>query len=216
MRNSNTTGKVKIDLTGQRFNYLTVINYAGQRKGRTYWRCRCECGNVIDVYSYSLKSGNTKACGCHKKDGWNNGRTHGLSKTRQYRIWRNMKNRCENPNDKYYVNYGGRNISICSEWRESFKSFYDWAMENGYSDELTLDRIDNNGNYEPSNCRWVSRTQQMNNTRKNHFIELNGEKHTIAEWCRKLNISYNVLSSRIFTYGWSDEKALTTPVKERG
>lgn len=132
---------------------------------------------------------------------------HGLSGTRINQIHRAMKRRCLNPNCYEYKDYGGRGITICDEWME-FKPFYEWAMKNGYSDNLTIDRIDNNGNYEPNNCRWADWYMQANNTRTNRFLTYNGKTQTVAEWARELNISPKTLENRV-TQGWGDEKALT-------
>lgn len=216
LRKENSRKAVFKDLTGQKFNHLTVIEYIGQRKGRTMWRCQCDCGNEIEVDSSSLKSGNTTACGCRQSIGWGNGKTHGKIRTRIYRIWRGMKDRCTNPNNPYYKNYGGRGITVCKEWKDNFQAFYDWAIANGYADDLTIDRIENNGNYEPSNCRWVDRFEQMSNTRSNRNIEYKGKTQTLAQWARELNFPYYILDGRINNYGWSVEKAFETPIQKRG
>lgn len=125
-----------------------------------------------------------------------------------------MKNRCFNQKTPRYVDYGGRGIKVCDEWKNDFKEFYDWSISHGYSDKLTIDRINNNGNYEPSNCRWVDMFVQGNNSRHNHMIEFNCEKHSLSEWSRILGISRHNLNNRINTYGWSVERALTTPVRK--
>lgn len=216
LRKENSRKAIFKDLTGQTFNYLTVLHYVGQKNGRTMWKCRCECGNEVIVGSASLKSGNTKACGCHQKDGWGTNKTHGMTKTRIYRIWRGILNRCYYHSNKYYCNYGGRGIGVCDEWKNDFQAFYDWAMSNGYSNDLTIDRIDNDKNYCPENCQWVTRTIQMNNTRNNHLIEYKGDIKTIAEWAREMNLPYGIIRSRICTYGWGVDKALETPVQKRG
>lgn len=141
---------------------------------------------------------------------------HGLKKTRLYSIWSQMKNRCFNQNAERYSDYGGRGITVCDEWKDDFKAFYDWSMSNGYSDNLTIDRINNDGNYEPSNCRWVDVLTQVNNSRHNHMIEYCGESHSMSEWSRILNIPYYLLRNRINVYGWDIEKAFTTPKSNRG
>lgn len=140
-------------------------------------------------------------------------RTHGLSGTRINQIHRAMKRRCFNSHCPEYSNYGARGITVCDEWL-SFESFCNWAMANGYTDELTIDRIDNNGNYEPSNCRWVDKFVQANNTRTNHFLTYNGKTQTVAQWARELGISHKTLENRV-AQGWSDEKALTQKLNSR-
>jgi hypothetical protein len=202
-----------IDLTGQQFNRLTVIeraeNYVSPKGVKqTQWLCQCECGNTVIVTAQKLKSGSTKSCGCYIHDKVTK---HGMWKSRIYSIWRNIKCRCNNPNATHYDCYGGRGITVCNEWRQSFQAFYDWAMANGYKDGLTIDRIDNNKGYSPDNCRWVSMKMQSNNTRATHIIEFNGERHSISEWAEKLEINKNTLSNRILR-GWNIEKALTQSV----
>lgn len=139
--------------------------------------------------------------------------THGKRHTRIYKTWTDMKSRCLNPNRPKYKRYGGRGITICEEWLNSFEAFYDWAMANGYREDLTIDRIDNDGNYEPSNCRWITLAEQAANKSTNHFITHEGMTFTIAEWARRINVRREVLKDRICRYGWSPERALTTPVR---
>ena len=206
--------KIK-DLTNCKFNKLTVIRLTDKRttKGDTIWKCQCDCGNITYVSGGHLKSGHTKSCGCNKarlKGSKNYFYKHGLYGTRLYKIFFNMKTRCFNSNFTEYNNYGGRGITICKEWSNNFMSFYNWAMENGYKENLTLDRIDTNGNYEPNNCRWITRKKQCNNKRNNVIIEYNNEKHTIQEWCEKLNVKYSTLYTRL-RRGWSIEKIFTMP-----
>lgn len=200
--------RIHNDFTGRKINHLTVLEYAGSDGGISKWKCRCDCGNIVYVRGSRLKNGEAKACGCLMKNGWGNGKTHGLSKSRIFKSWQNMKSRCNNPHNTYYKDYGGRGITFCDEWL-AFENFYNWAMANGYSDELTLDRIDTNGNYEPGNCRWADRKEQANNTRRNHYIEWNGERRTIAEWGRVLNVSYNSIYLRLYRHNWDMKTALS-------
>ena len=134
--------------------------------------------------------------------------------TRLYKEWRAMKNRCSCSTWEDYGNYGGRGITVCEEWEKSFEAFRDWAIANGYRDDLTLDRKNVNGNYEPSNCRWATLKEQANNTRKSRYIEYKGERKTIRQWADETGINYQTLYSRITTKKWSIEKALTTPIKK--
>jgi len=139
---------------------------------------------------------------------------HSKQPYRLYRCWQAMKARCYQLNNWKYSDYHGRGICVCDEWIHDYIAFRNWALNNGYSDNLTLDRIDNNGNYCPENCRWATARQQSNNTRRNHYVEYNGERRTISEWADHLGMPYNTLNQR-FWRGWSAEKALTTPLKSR-
>lgn len=187
------------DLTGKKFNRLTVLELdrkeqkytkTGKKDGHFYyWKCQCDCGKIITVWSGHLISGHTRSCGCQKIEELIQRRTtHGLSYTRLCATFRRMKQRCYNKNDKKYYCYGARGIKICDEWLKDPRNFYDWALSNGYKEDLSIDRIDVNGNYEPSNCRWADSIIQANNRTTNRYIEMDGEKLTLAQWCRKLNI----------------------------
>ena len=140
---------------------------------------------------------------------------HGLRYHPLYSILRNIKSRCYNANNPSYKDYGGRGIIVCDEWKNNVNAFYNWAITNGYKKGLTLDRKNNNGNYEPSNCQWATRFQQANNKRSNHYIVYNGERHTLKEWSTILGISNFTLRSRLCVYNWTIERAFTTPVKKR-
>ena len=193
------------DLTGQKFGRLTVIERAENSNfGLVRWKCLCECGNTTIVQSGNLIQGNTKSCGCiHLKQG-------GKSHSRLYHIWNNMKSRCYNPSNKYYKYYGGRGISICDEWKNNFQVFYDWAIANGYSDNLSIDRMDASGNYCPDNCRWATIKEQQSNKRNNRYITYNGKTQTIAQWAKEIGIKTSTLHARLNYQNWDIEKALTT------
>ena len=204
------------DITGQRFGRLIVIKKADNYGNGNYkWLCKCDCGNEKEIEKSSLIAGLTKSCGCLHNEG--NRKTHGGKHTRLYHIWLNMKARCYNNNTKEYKYYGGRGITVCDEWKNDFKNFRDWSFDNGYMEnvkrnECTIDRIDYNGNYEPSNCRWVDQKIQNRNSRHNKLITYNNETHCMSEWAEILNISYSCLKRR-FRKNWEIEKALTTPVR---
>jgi len=155
-----------IDLTGQRFGRLTVMSEAERKNKHRMWNCKCDCGGYTKVYDGSLKRGLTTSCGCYRRE-QNKKRsiTHGESNTRLYSIWYNMKKRCYHKGVAGYDDYGGRGITVCDEWKNSFETFREWALSNGYSDELTIDRINNEGKYEPNNCRWTTQIEQNYNTR---------------------------------------------------
>lgn len=197
-------GKFK-DITGQRFGRLTVLYQLHNTKGRTKWLCICECGNLVEVITNSLRQGLTKSCGCLNREIVTK---HGKSNTKMYNAWRHITQRCYNENCKAYKHYGARGITMCDEWKDSFQAFYDWSMANGYADNLTIDRIDNNKGYEPSNCRWITMKQQERNKRNNRQFTYNGETHCITEWCEMLGINYGTFKSRFYKYGWPIEKAL--------
>lgn len=189
------------DLSGKRFGRLTVVKAIGRNKWHdSMWECMCDCGNTVTVAAGKLKSGHTKSCGCLARD-TRAGQleTHGITtggKPRTFTIWSGMKARCLNPKSVSYPNYGGRGIGICPEWME-FRAFHEWAMSNGYADDLQLDRIDNDGDYCPGNCRWVTRSQNQRNTRRNHLITLNGRTLTAAEWIRELGVSKSAFYSAL-------------------
>lgn len=195
-----------IDLTGQQFGRLTVLKRAENKGKFTTWLCQCDCGNTTMVRGTDLKSEKTLSCGCLRKSGCH--RSHNMTKTRLYRIWGNIKSRCTNKNVRQYKDYGGKGVKVCSEWTQSFEAFFDWAMANGYADNLTIDRIDVNGDYEPSNCRWATRKEQSLNRSDNHYLTYNDERKTIAEWAEITGIHRATIESRLKA-GLTTEQALT-------
>lgn len=192
-----------IDLTGQKFNKLTVIKWAGKQGKQSLWECRCECGKTKTVRGDSLKNESIRSCGCLQKEAV---ATHGMSYTKEYGIWGSMLCRCRNPNHRQYADYGGRGIKVCERW-ESFESFLTDMGERPL-DVVSIDRIDNEGNYEPSNCRWAMKKEQDNNRRSNKLVEYKGQTKTVAEWCDELELSRQTIYQRL-NRGWSPERAFT-------
>lgn len=198
-----------IDLIGQKFGKLTVIERAkNSNNGKARWLCKCECGNEKTILSESLRKGKTSSCGCkYINSNKERNKTHGQTNTRLHKIWSGMKQRCNYPNARCFELYGGRGITVCDEWQHSFESFRDWALLNGYADNLTLDRIDTNGNYCPENCRWATYKTQENNRVNNHRVIYKGKEYTLSKLSEKLNISSSTLAWRI-NHKW-DEKELS-------
>lgn len=205
------------DLTGRTFNYLTVVSFSHfDKKKNSYWVCRCKCGNYKTVRRNHLLSGGVQSCGCILKEargllknGW---KTHGKwsENHRLNKIWNGMLYRCRSEKHKHYKDYGGRGISVCDEWlpeNNGCCNFFEWAYENGYKENLTIDRIDVNGNYCPENCRWVDMKAQQSNKRNNHYITYKGQTKTLSQWEKETGIK---LKGRL-KYGYSIEDSFELP-----
>lgn len=205
---------------GDRFGRWTIIKEvdkavsANGNKLRCFL-CHCDCGKESVVRLYSLVSGRSVSCGCymrsHHEKGWKY--PSDLVYSRLYIIWHSIKQRCYCKSATSYKRYGAKGITVCDSWKNDFMAFYIWSLENGYSDNLTLDRIDYTGNYEPANCRWATYKEQANNTSRNVIIWYNGEEHTIPEWADIVGINSGALRYRIVYAKWPIEKALNTPIK---
>jgi len=186
------------DMTGLRFNHLTVIERAGSNQyGDALWRCRCDCGKEVVAMGYAIRNGHTKSCGHLQREVASHlNATHRLSKTRLYKAWEGMKQRCENPNNSAYQDYGARGISVCAEWH-NYEVFHAWATENGYQPGLTIERKDNSKGYCPENCCLISKADQNRNTRRTHRIACNGEFITAAEAARRVGLTRDVVAAWI-------------------
>ena len=202
------------DITGQRFGRLIALGPVGKNdNSNVIWLCVCDCGKITNVVGDYLRKGGTRSCGCLSQES----RTvHGMRGTAIYRIWSHIKGRCINQSDNAYASYGGRNIHICDEWRHDFQAFYDYVSalpdygKKGYS----IDRIDNDGDYEPGNVQWSSSKQQSRNRRSNILLTYAGKTQCVADWADELGIKKTVLYDRIYN-GWTAEKILTQPIRQR-
>ena len=188
------------DLKGMKFGRLLVLSIDGSRKRKTYWQCLCECGNGKLVRSDSLQDGSVKSCGCLKKEQDKINLTayhsHLQSGSRLYATWQGMKSRCYYPADERYERYGGRGIVVCDKWLHDFACFYRWAIKSGYRDDLTIDRINNNGNYEPSNCHFATSKEQCNNRQSNIVIHFAERDYTLTEICVHFSFPYHTIHAR--------------------
>lgn len=212
------------DLTGKRFDRLTAICRSGHSGNKILWLCKCDCGKTIRAISSNLTRGHTLSCGCYKKEKTSKAKgKHFESDTRLYCIWLGMKERCFYRNSETYKDYGERGISVCNEWlgENGFENFSKWAKENGFDEskngkDCSIDRIDVNGNYEPSNCRWVTIKEQANNKTNNFNITYKGETKTLAQWAEDLDLPYKTLYARIHCRHWDVEEAFERPIGNNG
>jgi len=206
-----------IDLTGMTYGRLTVVGYSHTNKsGKTFWKCKCECGKETVTSSDKLRRGVTRSCGCLRKELYGKAQTtHGMTKTKLYVIWSNMRSRCMYRKNSMYHNYGGRGISLCEDWK-NFDSFRKWAEKNGYKEGLSIERIDVNGNYEPKNCTWIPKSKQLLNQRRSHLVTAFGKTQTIKEWSDESGIKYDTIERRLNSYGWNPADAVSVPPHGRG
>ena len=202
---------MKHDMTGQRCGHWTVIGYVGNdRTGQPKWLCRCSCGKERAVVCSHLRNGTSLSCGCQSP----RFTIHGNYKVPEYQAWRNMIDRCTDSKRHDWHRYGGRGITVCQRWRNSYESFFA-DMGPRPSPQHSIDRIDNDGNYEPGNCRWATVAEQASNKSNNRYLTFDGQTLTVSQWARKLGIKVDVLNLRLSHYNWTVERALTQPVRPR-
>lgn len=198
-----------IDLTGKRIYKLTVLGRNADESRRTRWVCECDCGNAVSVFQSHLTGRKkTQSCGCRRAENRRESAIHGMSNTRLHRLWSGIISRCDHTYHVGYCDYGGRGITVCDRWRD-FRNFYA-DMSDSYAPGLQIERIDNSGNYEPSNCRWATRIEQANNKRNNVSITVDGVTKTVANWAREIGITPQAIHQRIKLFKWTPEKAVTT------
>lgn len=208
--NKGTHTSRRIDITGRRFDRLFVVRSHGVVNGVERWLCRCDCGGEKIARSGALRGGNTRSCGCLNSENRRfSTRKHGAYRTKTYWVWQAMKDRCCNPRSPVFHYYGGRGIKVCARWLESFQNFLTDMGE--APDGLQLDRIDNDGDYEPENCRWATVAEQHSNTRRNIQITINGATRTVTEWSKELGVIGKHTALDRIRRGWDPVVALTTP-----
>lgn len=192
---------------GDKFGRWTVLSESDKR---CHHKCICECGTIKDVADTHLRKGTSQSCGCLHRDNVTKYSVPGGSNSRIYDIWNGIKSRCYNPKNKSYEHYGGAGIKMCDDWCNNYEAFWIWAINNGYDDSLTIDRVDCKGDYCPENCRWVDWITQENNRSFNHMIEYDGKTHSLSEWSRLLGFEYDFIKRRL-AYGFTFEEALAVP-----
>ena len=199
----------KIDLVGKQFGRWTVLSGAPAIKNESYWICECRCGTIKNVNGKNLRYKKSLSCGCLSLELKKQRIQHGRCRSPEYQAWSRIKNRCKNKNSKDWYLYGGRGIKVCERW-ETFENFYK-DMGNRPTVNHSIDRINNNGDYEPANCRWATAIEQANNKRSNHLITFKGQTQTLTYWCHTLGLKFDTVERRINLLGWTPERALTTP-----
>ena len=219
-------GKPLKDMIGYRVHRLTVIA-RGETQGKStgaYWICQCDCGNKTNIAGQHLRTGAIKSCGCHNSKVAKErmkllSTKHGMCKTRIYKIWTGMCKRCLSTKDKYFHRYGARGITVCDEWSNNFMSFVEWSDKNGYAENLSIDRIENNGNYEPSNCRWTTKRVQANNRaregnlKNTRYITYQGVTYVLSEFADKyLTVDMDTFWSRL-QRGIPIDQAMSLPIR---
>lgn len=209
---SDNTARKEEPIEGARYGRWTVIEFPAIGKRRSFAKCRCDCGAEKIVGVKYLRRGSSKSCGCLRQEIREKHGESWRNRSKLYPVWLSMKQRCSNPNDQNYHNYGGRGITVCPKWEKDYISFRDWARGSGYQEGLQIDRSDNDGPYSPENCRWTTSRVNCNNMRTNRLEILWGETKSLADWARdeRCAVTYARLRSRLHR-GWSFEKALTTP-----
>ncbi len=210
LQRERTSQASRKDYTGVRFGRLVATARISDIGARAVYRCACDCGNIVEVAGSNLASGATRSCGCLRKETTAKLTfSHGEAGTRIYRCWRNMMDRCENPQNKEYPRYGGRGVSVCKEWHNP-ELFLEWAKESGYRDDLSIDRIDVNGDYCPANCRWADNFTQARNRTDNVTITFAGKTMILTDWAKEIGVPAERIRYRL-KHGWSVKDALTKP-----
>lgn len=208
------------DEKNRKYSRLTVVEFSHGKDG-AYWLCKCDCGHLKIVKGSSLRSGVIKSCGClwaeQKYKNFDSGRakkSHGFPHGRKLKdLYKNMKNRCYDKKNKRYKNYGGRGIVVCDEWLNDRRGFYAWAINNGYDPKLQINRIDNDGNYCPENCNFITQKENVNNTSWNHAVTWLGKTQSISMWAAEMGVRSQALQHR-FTRGWDLERAMSQPFRK--
>ena len=202
---------MSVDISNNIYSRLKAIKFIENKKGRELWLFKCNCGKEKIIRKTHVTSGAIKSCGCLNIEKTTK-HGHGNKKDKIYRLWEGLKRRTLNNNFKQYSDYGGRGIFLCQEWCGDFINFYNWAINNGYKEGLTIERIDNNKGYNEDNCKFATRKEQQRNRRNNVLITYMGETKCLAEWCEIKNIKFSTLRCRLFKYNWSIERALNESI----